>query len=262
MLTIEPALREAVAAATVEAEQAICPLYEVRPQQRLAFLDDLDSIRCIDVRPRARVRGRRALPAAHLERRAVSRLREGPHHTRHGDVEIRRYEHEAKVLRVDIDGHASTSPPTTSPTCWSTSSCPTPAISARASPTRSQRRRGDARRHRRATTASSSRAFRDGSRDLARLLVKGSRRARLGAGARQEPRRRVADPRSLRRGAARKRLIVCPQDLVAQWQEEARKFYGIEPEHIRTPCAGARRRPPPARRRHAASTSPTTRCCR
>ncbi len=50
-LTLEPALREAVAEATAEAEQAVCPLYEVRPQQRLAFLDDLDQVRCIAADP-------------------------------------------------------------------------------------------------------------------------------------------------------------------------------------------------------------------
>ena len=50
-LTVAPAVAEAVARVTGEAEREVIPLYEVRPQMRLGYLTDLDSIECIKSDP-------------------------------------------------------------------------------------------------------------------------------------------------------------------------------------------------------------------
>jgi hypothetical protein len=103
VMTVDPLLIEAVDDATSEAERAICPLYEVRPQQRLAFLDDLDSILCTHSDPERGLEAGERYPLVTSSDIKVTQA-ERPHTKRNGDVEIRKCEHEAKVLRVEIDG--------------------------------------------------------------------------------------------------------------------------------------------------------------
>ena len=50
-LSIAPAVREAVARVADAAEREVIPLYEVRPQMRLGYLTDLDSILCTSSDP-------------------------------------------------------------------------------------------------------------------------------------------------------------------------------------------------------------------
>ena len=50
-LSISPAVREAVASVASAAEREVIPLYEVRPQMRLGYLTDLDSILCTSSDP-------------------------------------------------------------------------------------------------------------------------------------------------------------------------------------------------------------------
>lgn len=84
-------------------ERDICPLYAVRLQQRLAFLDDLDSIRCRQSDPE---RGFEAGEQYPLRTSSDVRVRryEKASTTRSGEIAVRRYEEEAKVLVVDIAG--------------------------------------------------------------------------------------------------------------------------------------------------------------
>ena len=128
-MTIDPLLIEAVDDATSEAERAICPLYEVRPQQRLAFLDDLDSILCTDSRPRAR--HSRPASATRSSPRATSRSPRPNAPTRNETATSRSASTSTRprcsgrdrrpgLQRVRRRRRAI---------CWSTSSCPTPATS-------------------------------------------------------------------------------------------------------------------------------------
>lgn len=101
VLTLDPALVIAVDAAIDEAERAVCPLYAVRPQQRLAFLDDLDSIRCVVADAERGFEAGESYALATSSHVNVG-SEDRPHLKRDGDYEIRRYETEAKVLRIEI----------------------------------------------------------------------------------------------------------------------------------------------------------------
>jgi SNF2-related domain len=231
VLSIDPALSEAVAGATAEAERDICPLYEVRPQQRLAFLDDLDTIRCTKPDPE---RGFEAGERYPLRTSSDVRVRryEKASTTRSGDIKVRRYEEEAKVLTIDIGGQHFDESAADVTYLVEHFELPDPADLRTRFPDQvaaaEEALDGLASKH----DFTYKRFQRD---DLARLLVKG--RGILGweQGLGKSLGGLSLIEASIQRGARRAALIICPQDLVAQWQEEARKFLGLELEHLRTP---------------------------
>ncbi|MCW2951098.1 MAG: helicase [Conexibacter sp.] len=71
--------------------------------------------------------------------------------------------------------------------------------------------------------------------DLARLVVKGSGVLGWEQGGGKSLGGATLINAQWERGAARRALIVCPQDLVPQWTAEIAKFYGAEPVHITSP---------------------------
>jgi ribosomal protein S27AE len=236
-LTVEPALREAVTAATEEAEQAVCPLYEVRPQQRLAFLDDLDQLRCVaSDRERGFEAGER-YPLVTSSDVQVSHS-ERPHQKRSGDVEIRRYEHEAKVLRVTIDGHVFNESATDVAYLLEHFELPDPGDLASRFPEQVESARvvlrGLAERHDFEFKTSEVEDWQ--LEDLARLVVKGSGVLGWEQGGGKSLGGATLIHALWERGAPRKGLIVCPQDLIPQWKREIKRFYGEEPEHITSPA--------------------------
>jgi hypothetical protein len=97
-LTISPAVREAVAQVASAAERKVIPLYEVRPQMRLGYLTDLDSILCTRSDPecgfqegeRYSLRTDSRINVTHGEK--VTRNKQG-------EPVVRKYEEEAKVPR-------------------------------------------------------------------------------------------------------------------------------------------------------------------
>jgi SNF2 family DNA or RNA helicase len=237
VLTIEPRLHEAVAAATREAEQAVCPLYEVRPQQRLGFLDDLDSILCTEADPE---RGFEAGERYPLETSSEVSLTtaERPHHKRDGDVEIRRYEHEAKVLRVRIGGETFDESKVDVDYLLQHFELPDPGDIG----TRYPEAVEEARETLRDLAERNGFEFKTSDtedwqlEDLARLVVKGSGLLCWEQGGGKSLGGATLIRAAWERGAARKGLIVCPQDLIPQWMAEVRRFYGEEPVHITTPA--------------------------
>jgi len=234
-LTLEPALIEAVEAATREAEQAVCPLYEVRPQQRLAFLDDLDSILCVASDPERGFEAGERYPLATSSDVQVTHA-ERPHHKRNGDVEIRRYEHEAKVLRVEIDGHVFNESAEDVAYLLGHFELPDPGDLA----TRFPEQVAEARAVLRGLAEANEFEFKTSKtedwqlEDLARLVVKGSGVLGWEQGGGKSLGGATLIHALWERGAARKGLIVCPQDLILQWKREIRRFYGEDPEHITT----------------------------
>ena len=236
-LTLEPALREAVTAATVEAEQAVCPLYEVRPQQRLAFLDDLDSILCIAPDPERGFEAGERYPLETSSDVQVTKA-ERPHHKRNGDIEIRRYEHEAKVLRVEIDGHLFNESAADVDYLLEHFELPDPGDLASRFPEQVEAARGVLRdladRNGFAFKTSATEDWQ--LEDLARLLTKGSGVLAWEQGGGKSLGGATLIQAQWERGAARRALIVCPQDLVPQWKREIKRFYGTEPCHITSPA--------------------------
>ncbi len=236
-LTLEPALCEAVAAATAEAEQAVCPLYEVRPQQRLAFLDDLDSIRCTTSDPERGFEAGQRYPLVTSSDVTVS-LTERAHQKRNGDVELRKYEHEAKVLRVEIDGQVFNESAADVTYLLEHFELPDPGDLGTRFPEEVEVARVVLRelaeRHEFEFKTSDVEDWQ--LEDLARLVVKGSGVLGWEQGGGKSLGGATLIHALWERGAARKGLIVCPQDLVPQWKREIKRFYGVEPEHITTPA--------------------------
>jgi SNF2-related domain len=236
-LTLEPALVEAVDAATVEAEQAICPLYEVRPQQRLAFLDDLDSILCIASDPERGFEAGERYPLETSSDVTVTNA-ERPHHKRNGDVEIRKYEHEAKVLRVQIADHVFNESAADVDYLLEHFELPDPGDLGSRFPEQVEAARAVLRE----LAECNEFEFKTSEieewqlEDLARLVVKGSGILGWEQGGGKSLGGATLIHALWERGAAHKGLIVCPQDLILQWKREIRRFYGEDPEHITTPA--------------------------
>ncbi len=237
VLTLEPALVEAVSSAIAEAERAICPLFEVRPQQRLAFLDDLDQIRCICADPERGFEVGERYPIETSSDVQITQA-ERPHHKRNGDVEIRRYEHEAKVLRVEIDSHLFNESAADVAYLLEHFELPDPGDLASRFPEEVESSRETlrvlARRHDFDFKTSEAEDWQ--LEDLARLALKGSGLLCWEQGGGKSLGGATLIHAAWERGAARKGLIVCPQDLILQWKREVKRFYGVEPEHITTPA--------------------------
>jgi hypothetical protein len=237
VLTLAPELRESVAAATVAAEQAVCPLYEVRPQQRLAFLDDLDRIRCAaDDAERGFVAGESYPLQTSSEIKQSSAER--PHTKRNGDVEVRRYEQEAKVLRIAIGGESFDESAADVAYLLEHFDLPDPGDLGTRYPGMVE----DARETLRQIAEAQGFEFKRSDseewqlEDLARLVVKGSGLLCWEQGGGKSLGGATLIHAAWQRGAARKGLIVCPQDLIPQWLREIRRFYGEEATHITSPA--------------------------
>jgi hypothetical protein len=237
VVSIEPALGEAVATATQEAEQAVCPLYAVRPQQRLAFLDDLDSIRCIASDPERGFEAGERYPLETSSDITVTHA-ERPHQKRDGDVEVRKYEHEAKVLRVEIDGHRFNESAADVAYLLEHFELPDPGDLGTRFPAAVESARatlcGLAERNGFEFKTSETEEWQ--MEDLARLLVKGSGLLCWEQGGGKSLGGATLIHAAWERGAERKGLIVCPQDLIPQWKAEVKRFYGCEPVHIASPA--------------------------
>lgn len=237
VLTIDPLLIGAVDQATSEAERAICPLYEVRPQQRLAFLDDLDSILCTRSDLERGFEAGERYPLLTSSDIKITQA-ERPHTKRNGDVEIRKYEHEAKVLRVEIDGQVFSEAAADVQYLLEHFELPDPGDLATRFPAEVERARSVLR----SLAEENGFEFKTSKvedwqlEDLARLVVKGSGVLGWEQGGGKSLGGATLIHASWERGAARKGLIVCPQDLILQWKREIKVFYGEEPEHITTPA--------------------------
>jgi hypothetical protein len=238
VLTIDPALRDAVKEATQEAERAVCPLYPVRPQQRLAFLDDLDSIRCTTSDPERGFEAGERYRLTTSSDLTVSRS-ERPFQTRNGKVEVRRYECEAKVLRITIgDGQVFTEAAADVAYLLDHFEIPDPGDLA----TRFPAAVAEARDLLALLAGAHGFEFKRSDtehwqiEDLARLVAKGSGVLCWEQGGGKSLGGATLIRAQWERGAARKGLIVCPQDLIPQWRREIEKFYGATVEHITSPA--------------------------
>lgn len=236
-LTLEPALCEAVATATVEAEKAVCPLYEVRPQQRLGFLDDLDSILCVASDPERGFEAGERYPLTTSSDVQITSA-ERAVQKRNGDIEVRKYEHESKVLRVEIDGQRFNESAEHVAYLLRHFELPDPGDLAVRFPEQIEAARAVLRtlaeRHEFEFKRSEKEDWQ--LEDLARLVVKGSGVLGWEQGGGKSLGGATLIHAQWERGAARKALIVCPQDLVPQWKREIKRFYGEEPEHITSPA--------------------------
>jgi hypothetical protein len=242
-LTIAPAVKEAVVGVAAAAEREVIPLYEVRPQMRLGYLTDLDSIQCTTGDPEhGFVEGQR-YPLRTDSRITVTA---GQKVTRNKDGEpvVRKYEEEAKVLVIRVSDHEFTESTEDIEYLLAHFDIPNPGDIATRFPEDVERQRrllDQIAADGRATGNDPGFDWKRFQReDLARALTKtregggfilsweqgggktlGAAGYALGA---------------VRNGARGQVLFIVPQDLIPQYRADIAEKLGIEVEHITSPA--------------------------
>jgi hypothetical protein len=246
-LSIAPGVREAVASVASAAELEVIPLYEVRPQMRLGYLTDLDSILCTSSDLE-----RDFLQGTRYPLRTDSRINvtNGKKVTRNkkGEPVVRKYEEEAKVLVIKVAEEELSESTEDIQYLLEHFEIPNPGDIATRFPEEVQRQRqlldevaSDGRANGNDPGFDWKRFQRE---DLARALTKtrdgggfilaweqGAGKTLGAAGYAQG---------AVRNGARNQVLFIVPQDLIPQYRQDISEKLGIEVQHITTP-AHARR---------------------
>lgn len=231
VLTLDPRLVDRVAEVIDEAARLTCPLYPVRPQQRLAYLDDLDRITCIEDDPeRGFEQGQSYALRTFSEVQTTKQSKVT--HSRSGEVAVRKYEEEAKILVIDIDGKRFSERAEDVTYLVQHFHLPDPGDVGTRFPD-VVRRNEDTLLKLAHDHGFTHKQFQ--REDLARLMTKGSGLLGWEQGLGKSLGGLSLVLASIEHGARRTGLIVCPQDLVEQWQREATTFFDLDLEHISTP---------------------------
>lgn len=227
VITLEPALQEHVSGLIASAEMLITPLYPVRVQQRLGFLDDLDSIKCVlDDPTRAFLAGERYPLSVESQVRVDEEERVIDNAD--GEPEVRRFQQERKYLKITIGEHEFDEDAASIRYLTEHFEMPDPKDVSALAP-------GQVNANRKllkqiasdygwASKGLKFKAFQ--LENLARILVKGSGLVAWEMGLGKTMAQLVLAEASIRQGAEEKVLLVIPQDLLAQTQREAEKWLG------------------------------------
>jgi len=237
-LTISSELKEKVEAVLDSVKRQLCPLYPVKPQQRLGFLDDVTEILCtkdgkvddhqftagekysVHISTRVRTRSyTEEKVSTKGEHREVHKLREWK------ALEIKVGAHEFSEVSDDIQfiiDHFD---------------LPDPGDLASRYPEEIDRMYKILNK----LDADTDWSFRDFQRiDLARLLIKGGGLLSWKQGLGKTLGGLAFALAAVELGAKDRALFVVPQDLLPQWKREAKRFFGREMIEIRN-IADARR---------------------
>jgi len=246
-LSIAPGVRDAVASVASAAEREVIPLYEVRPQMRLGYLTDLDSILCTTSDPERGFREGTRYPLRTDSRINVKRGQKVARN-KNGEPVVRKYEEEAKVLLIKVADKEFTESTEDIQYLLEHFEIPNPGDIATRFPEEVERQRqvldqiaADGRANGNDSAFEWKRFQRE---DLARALTKtkdgggfilsweqGGGKTLGAAGYAQG---------AVRNGARNQVLFIVPQDLIPQYRQDIGEKLGIEVEHITTP-AHARR---------------------
>ncbi len=250
ILTVEPKLAAAVERVITDARRQLVPNYPIKPQQRLGYLDDLDSITClVDDPERGFVAGERYPLAvkSKVKQEFGTKLYTG----RDGDQHERRYRHERKLLQIDIGRHCFDEEPAEIAYILEHFDVPDPGDLAALYPDDVEAMR-DVLRAIQADYGLNGveGPLPDGRirwafkhfqiEDLARMLIK-----RRGLLSWEQGLGKTLGMMGLavaleRLGVQDAALFVVPQDLIPQWRDEAHRFFGRTLTLIESP-AHARR---------------------
>jgi len=229
-VTISPDAKGAIEKILADADLSTCPLYPIKPQQRLGFLTDAESVLCLQDNPElGLVKGNRY--SVFARSRIATERGKKPRVLLSGEVEIQEYKKTRKVLEIKVtpeEGH--------DPLCFTEAEkdikfllehfdMPDPGDLGNRFPdlVEIERKRLD-----RISQRYGFR-FRNFQRDdLARLLLKGG-----GVLCWEQGCGKTLGGMAFAKGildkaisqSARRVLFVVPQDLVPQWQREAQRFF-------------------------------------
>lgn len=108
LITVDPKLRQAVANILGDIQRIRIPLYELKPQQRLGFLDDIDSLRCKKDDPERKFRAgevyrldTQTKGIVEKEERVVESKKEP------GKYDLKTFEKHKKVMQLTITGQGA-----------------------------------------------------------------------------------------------------------------------------------------------------------
>jgi hypothetical protein len=236
-LELDPSLAGAVERVVAQAAREATPMYPVKPQMRLGFVADLERLHCVKDDPE---RGFLCGEDYPLQTRTRVETEYGQKlvTTKAGEQELRDYRRERKLLEITVGSETFDESPDAIAYLIEHFDVPDPGDLASRYP----------REMARAKAILEEIAREHGFRykpfqleDLARLVVKGSGvlawEQGLGKTAGQ-----LSFAEAVRRyhGSQECALFVIPQDLLPQWQREARKFFGRQLEPIPTQAEAKR----------------------
>jgi hypothetical protein len=245
VLRLDPALADAAERALAEVERELCPLYEVRPQMRLGFLEELDRIRCTRSDPERSFQAGEIYPIS-TRSQIHSSSEERPYEKRDGTLEIRKFVKQRKLLQVRIGAEEFDEGKEAIEYLLEHFEIPDPGHIGDRFPAEMARARAILDSFpERFGWAEKGIEWKDLEReggeievwqreDLVRMIVKGSG-ALLGweqGGGKTLGLTALALGSFEYWGLARQALFVVPQDLIPQWQREVRKFFDLEFEPI------------------------------
>jgi SNF2 family DNA or RNA helicase len=230
VITIAPSLIDTVRELLIEAEKQICPLYPIKPQQRLGFLEHLDSIECY--RSDSEFTAGQSYPVSAQSKILSSQYTESKINKNGEYVEVDKLK-EWKMLEIKIGEHEFSELPQDIQYIIDHFKLPDPGDIASRFPDDMlsmfsilddiQNKYGN-----------SQWKFRQFQRDdIARLLLKSGGLLSWEQGLGKTLGGLAFTQACIELGADDKALIIVPQDLVPQWQRECQRFFGKELTVIR-----------------------------
>jgi hypothetical protein len=243
ILSLDPALVSAASRALAEIELELCPLYEVRPQMRLGFLEDLERIECRRSDAERGFRAGERYPISTASQIHTAN-EERPYEKRDGTLEVRKFVERRKLLKVRIGDEEFDEGTESIKYLLKHFDIPDPGHIGDRFPKECARARAILDSFpERFGWAEKGIAWKDLEReggeievwqreDLVRLIVKGGALGWEQGGGKTLGLTALAIASIEYWGLANQVLFVVPQDLIPQWQREVRRFFGQEFELI------------------------------
>lgn len=228
-LTIDPSFKETVNEVLVEADRQICPLYPIKPQQRLGFLEDMESIQCCSDDPEWRFHKGESYPVSARSRVTSAKYTESKLNREGELVDVEKLK-EWKVLEISIGDHEFTESAEDIQYIIDHFVLPDPGDLASRFPDDMASMLAILDN----IESGSDWKFRAFQReDLARLLLKHGGLLSWEQGLGKTLGGLAFARAAVQLGAEDKALFIVPQDLVPQWQRECRRFFNRELTVIR-----------------------------